>query len=151
MKLLNEASYADNGFKKSVGFTKITNKNGKLIISHSGNMGNSVKDSVNPNLKIAGLPTIEQLKKKYPSYKEEGSPDYSYTITFNIPKNESVVTEAADDVVMKLTKQVDVLTKRLKALESKFSIMEREVNKIGRTTSWDDVPHTSYRNTDDSH
>jgi len=87
---LNEAksatSYLDDGYKKDIGFTHVKNKGGKLTIDHSGNMGNSIKDSVNPNLKLAGIPSIEQLKKKYSKFKEEGSPDYSYSITFTLPK-----------------------------------------------------------------
>lgn len=71
-------------FKKYVGFTEIKIRNGKLIISHSGNMGNSIEGSVNPNLKKASMPSIEELKKLYTVESETGSPDYSYSIIFNL-------------------------------------------------------------------
>ena len=93
LKSLNEVSNTNPfegiltpGKKRNVGFTKIllSKNKSQLEISHSGNMGNSVKDSVNPNLKLAGIPSIEQLKKKYTRFKEEGSPDYYWNITFEL-------------------------------------------------------------------
>ena len=71
-----------------LGFTEAELLRNKLRITHAGNMGNSIKDSVNPNLKRLGLPPIEKLKKMYPVIKETGSPDYMYSIEFDIKKNE---------------------------------------------------------------
>jgi len=55
-----------------------------LSIEHSGNMGNSIERSVNPNLKRIGLPTISELKDIYEVIDERGSPDYYYSIEFDI-------------------------------------------------------------------
>lgn len=73
-----------NGFKQQIGFTSIKVKDGKLMISHNGNQGNSVEGSVDPNLKRAGFPTIKELKKKFKVVEEDGSPDYSWGIVFDI-------------------------------------------------------------------
>jgi len=68
--------------KLTSGFTTVT-KNGKSMkISHGGNMGNSITESVDPNLKMLGFPTISELKELFPNYVEKGSPDYIYVITF---------------------------------------------------------------------
>jgi hypothetical protein len=70
-----------------------TGKNDRYILSveHSGNMGNSIKRSVDPNLKRIELPTIEELKSIYEVIEERGSPDYYYSIEFDFyiykPKN----------------------------------------------------------------
>jgi len=47
-------------------------------------MGNSIERSVNPNLKMMGLPTISELSNQYDVISEKGSPDYSYNIQFKI-------------------------------------------------------------------
>lgn len=71
-------------FYTSCGFTEIVRpeKGDKIIISHGGNMGNSIS-SVNENLKILGLPSVEELRKGFPDAVESGSPDYSWS--FVIP------------------------------------------------------------------
>ena len=87
-------------FKESnilnVGLTTISlselGKTTKIFsIEHSGNIGNSITRSVNPNLKRVGLPTISELKDIYEVIEERGSPDYYYSIEFDIhiysPKN----------------------------------------------------------------
>jgi hypothetical protein len=72
------------GSKQTIGFTTIKLSKDKTMLSvfHSGNMGNTVKGSVNPNLKLGGFPTIDELKSTYPNFKENGSPDYMYSIHF---------------------------------------------------------------------
>jgi hypothetical protein len=79
----------DKGFKKTYGFTtarigKSSTKGKLLSITHRGNMGNSIKASVDPNLIKMGFPSIASLKKMFPNSKEEGSPDYSYVIEIQI-------------------------------------------------------------------
>lgn len=68
-------------FKKSnilnVGLTTISlselGKTTKIFsIEHSGNMGNSIARSVNPNLKKVGLPTISELKDIYDVNRRKG-------------------------------------------------------------------------------
>lgn len=71
-------------FQHSVGFTTAIYKSGTLTIAHNGNMGNSVERSVNPNLKLMNIETIQELKNKYKLISEFGSPDYAYTIKFKI-------------------------------------------------------------------
>lgn len=76
------------GFEAWCGFTtvKVNTKKGKklLTISHGGNMGNTIKDSVDPNLKIMGFPKVEALKEMFPIVEEEGTPDYSWYVMFDI-------------------------------------------------------------------
>ena len=69
-----------------VGFTsvKLDKKREVLTISHNGNMGNTIKHSVDPNLKMVGVPSIAMLKLTYQVIEENGSPDYSYMIKFKI-------------------------------------------------------------------
>ena len=69
----------------SYGFThaKLNKKKNELYITHNGNMGNRISD-VNKNLYNMGIPTIEYLKMVFDVVKEDGSPDYSYGITFKI-------------------------------------------------------------------
>lgn len=55
-----------------------------LTIQHAGNMGSSIERSVDPNLKIAKLPSIKELKEIFPTFSESGSPDYFYIIKFKI-------------------------------------------------------------------
>lgn len=75
-----------NGRPIRIGLTSAELKGNKLIITHNGNMGNSIEKSVNPNLKIMGIPDIDKLKNKFKVVKEKGSPDYSYKIEFNLSK-----------------------------------------------------------------
>ena len=78
----------ESGFKTWCGFTtiEVNTKKGKklLTISHGGNMGNTIEDSVDPNLKIMGFPKVGTLKETFPIVKEEGSPNYSWYVMFDI-------------------------------------------------------------------
>jgi len=78
-------SFFGNKNSKSVGFTTVDlKKRGKLLsIEHSGNMGNTIKD-VDENLKLMKLPSIKELKKQFKVVKEEGSPDYLYTLQLTV-------------------------------------------------------------------
>ena len=61
------------------GFTEIYRKGKNTIIAHGGNMGNTVANSVKPNVdKILGKGKFDKLKKHGI---EKGSPDYSYAMT----------------------------------------------------------------------
>lgn len=71
-------------FNKNVGLTNVELKNNILTITHTGNMGNSIERSVNPNLKLINIESIEELKNKYTLISEEGCPDYLYQIKFKI-------------------------------------------------------------------
>jgi len=68
-----------------------------LNVEHAGNMGNSIERSVNPNLNRIGLPTISELKDIYEVIDEQGSPDYYYSIEFDIhiysPKNNKLYAD----------------------------------------------------------
>lgn len=86
-----------NGKTVHRGLTDVEVKDDVLTISHSGNMGNSITHSVDPNLKSLGLPTIAELKKQYTVISEDGAPDYLYTIEFDLSdekSNESVLNES---------------------------------------------------------
>ena len=93
-KMLNEAFDIKKAFggktRLETGFTKVVLVKNKLVITHAGNMGNSIKSSVNPNLKRLGILPIEKLKKLYSTEEETGSPDYLYYIRFNIKTDEIV-------------------------------------------------------------
>jgi hypothetical protein len=52
-----------NGRTVHRGLTDVQVKDNVLTISHSGNMGNSITRSVDPNINSLGLPTIAELKK----------------------------------------------------------------------------------------
>ena len=67
-----------------VGFTSVQLLNNILNISHSGNMGNTIERSIDPNLAILKLPSIQEIKEVLKDYIEEGSPDYFYSISFKI-------------------------------------------------------------------
>lgn len=69
---------------RKCGFTNVVCENDILSISHNGNMGNSIDMSINPNLKLMNIETIQELKSKYKLISEVGSPDYAYTIKFKI-------------------------------------------------------------------
>jgi len=77
-------SVMKNGTVLDSGFTHIYLKGRELKIVHNGNMGNSIERSVDPNLKSAGIPSVKELKQIYKVKKEKGSPDYSWTIIFDI-------------------------------------------------------------------
>ena len=70
--------------KKTVGFTRALLGKGTLRISHGGNMGNSIEHSVNPNLSLMGLPSVDELKKEFTVLEESGSPDYMWYIILKI-------------------------------------------------------------------
>ena len=76
------------GFVKQVGLTSVEVffKKGKklLVIGHAGNMGNTIKGSVDPNLKTLGFPEVDNLKEMFPVVKEEGTPSYSWYVMFDI-------------------------------------------------------------------
>lgn len=93
------------------GLTDVKLKGNILTISHSGNMGNSITRSVDPNINALGLPTIAELKKQYKVVLEDGSPDYMYTIKFDLSKeelNESILNESTTEhfVVNSNTKRI---------------------------------------------
>lgn len=79
IKILN-----DNDNRIDIGLTHIILFDNVLIIEHNGNMGNSIEQSVNPNLNKCGLPSIDKLKTIFRLYYEEGSPDYLYIIKFKM-------------------------------------------------------------------
>lgn len=68
----------------SRGLTKVELKNGELKITHTGNMGNSIVKSVDPNLNNIGLPSISELKKSYSVLREMGHPEYLYILKLKI-------------------------------------------------------------------
>ena len=70
--------------RAACGFTEVRRVGSDVTISHGGNMGNGI-DSVNRNLFLLNLPCIEKLRELFPGYKEEGSPDYMYTVRFALP------------------------------------------------------------------
>ena len=70
--------------KYRYGLTEVTVKNNILIVSHNGNMGNTIERSINPNLEALQLPVIEELKREYKVIIEDGSPDYMYLIKFRL-------------------------------------------------------------------
>jgi hypothetical protein len=76
------------------GFTTARLKGHKLSISHAGNMGNSILDT-SKNLQAMGLPSITELKDTYFLEDEFGSPDYMYTITFDIGRDVEVPYKTA--------------------------------------------------------
>ena len=67
----------------TIALSPLSNGRSILSVEHSGNMGNSIKHSINPNLIRKGLPTIEELKDIYDVIEERGSPDYYYSIEFD--------------------------------------------------------------------
>jgi hypothetical protein len=101
-----------NGRTVHRGLTDVNVSDNTLTISHSGNMGNSITRSVDPNINSLGLPTISDLKKQYKVISEEGSPDYLYTIEFDLSDeknlNESVLNESTTEhfVVNSDTKRI---------------------------------------------
>ena len=59
----------------------------RLLIAHGGNSGNTIERSVDPALRALGIgQSVRSLKRMYPSFRESGSPDYSYHIVFKLPK-----------------------------------------------------------------
>ena len=74
-------------FSKNIGLTSIKIKNGQLVINHGGNMGNTIERSVDPNIARVGLPSVKELKKMYNVLSEKGSPDYNWTIIFDLTKS----------------------------------------------------------------
>lgn len=67
-----------------VGFTEAKLRKNSLIITHRGNMGNDIS-SVNENLTILDLPSIESLKENFEVLYEDGFPDYLYKIEIKLP------------------------------------------------------------------
>ena len=62
------------------GFTHLEVTKDFYYVTHSGNMGNSVTKSVNPNLTVMGYPTIATMKRKSKEWVEQGNPDYCYQL-----------------------------------------------------------------------
>jgi hypothetical protein len=71
-------------FKMRSGFTEVEMEDDVLIITHGGNMGNTIEHSVDPNLRTMGIIPIKDLKKMYEVISETGSPDYMYEIIFDM-------------------------------------------------------------------
>lgn len=84
-KLTNDNDNDNNIFIKSVGLTTfyLFTEKKILIIKHSGNMGNSIERSVDPNVERLLKLNIKNLKNIY-KYNESGSPDYYYNIEFKL-------------------------------------------------------------------
>lgn len=68
----------------NVGLTNIKLNKKILTITHTGNMGNSIEYSINPNLKLIKLPTINKLRTLFSVKEEIGSPDYMWYIKFDL-------------------------------------------------------------------
>jgi hypothetical protein len=73
-----------SGFKLDSGLTHITKRKNILNIWHFGNMGNSIEHSVNPNLERINFPTIDELKSDFEVRTEVGTPDYAWSIEFDL-------------------------------------------------------------------
>ena len=82
--LKKEPSNLPKRFKDRRGFTRVERKGHFFSVSHNGNMGNSVTHSVNPNMEMMKLPSIQELKEKYIVVSEEGSPDMMWSIIFDL-------------------------------------------------------------------
>jgi len=80
--------------KLRCGFTTASLKGTYLSISHSGNMGNSILN-VSENLKMIGLPGIDELKDTYFLVDEDGWPDYMYGVKFDISRDKVIPYEPA--------------------------------------------------------
>jgi len=94
------ARLSSNAKIRTVGFTEIKEDDKILEISHSGNMGNSIEGSVDPNITRIGLPTIAKLKQRFTNYYEDGSPSYWWVIQFKKPKKgDYILEESNEDVV----------------------------------------------------
>lgn len=63
------------------GLTKIIIRPRKTVIYHGGNMGNTIDNSVRPNVDhmLGATGTFDELRAM--AYSEEGGPDYMYTLT----------------------------------------------------------------------
>lgn len=105
-----------NGETVHRGLTDVKVKNNVLMISHSGNMGNNITRNVDPNIERLGLPKISELKKQYKVISEDGSPDYLYTIKFDLSKelNESKLNEG-------VTEEESMTVGKLKKLLESYS------------------------------
>tara|TARA_R110000737_G_scaffold40020_1_gene60302 strand:+ start:5644 stop:6822 length:1179 start_codon:yes stop_codon:yes gene_type:complete len=84
---------------KRIGFTKISEDDKILEISHGGNQGNTIERSIDPNIKKAGLPTVAKLKEKFTNYYENGSPSYEWVIQFKKPKNGEYMLEDIEEAM----------------------------------------------------
>ena len=65
--------------ERQSGFTNIKCNDKFAVISHGGNMGNTIKH-VNENLHRLNKLEVEFLKEKAIKWVEDGSPDYMYTL-----------------------------------------------------------------------
>jgi hypothetical protein len=70
------------------GLTETYEDDEKIVITHNGNMGNTIEGTIDPNIARLSYPPIKKLKRFLPVFKEEGSPDYSYKITFTKSQND---------------------------------------------------------------
>jgi hypothetical protein len=68
----------------SIGLTNIyiDCKTNTITVNHAGNMGNRIKNVADNVNKALGKGTWTLLMEESKSIKEEGSPDYLYTIIF---------------------------------------------------------------------
>lgn len=81
-----------------------------LCVHYGGNMGASVERNVNPMLKKKGLPSVDELKKKYSDWAESGSPDYMWSIVFKKPTAGLVYLKPEvvfDDVIEAIVSGID--------------------------------------------
>ena len=71
------------------GLTKIIVRPRKTVITHGGNMGNTIDNSVRPNVDhLLTSGTFDELRKVGV---EEGGPDYMYTLTLSTKAYREVV------------------------------------------------------------
>ena len=78
MKTFKSFIIEEKKLVKSLGFTEIYRNKSHTIISHGGNMGNTIQHSVKPNVeRMLGKGKFDELRKHG---KESGSPDYSYSL-----------------------------------------------------------------------
>jgi hypothetical protein len=96
-----------------------------LEISYRGNMGSSIERSVDPILKSNKIPSIEELKRKFPNFAESGSPSYSWSIIFKKPKAEFLYLSPAIDYNMVIDSIADDLSTKTKDLFAKWSAQNR--------------------------
>lgn len=115
-------------------------KGNTLKVSWMGNMGNSIEKNVDPMLQRLGLPLVQDLKNNFPRHKEEGSPDYAYSLELKL---ESMVEEAIlNEKEYKWNDKEEVLQKAAFDFVKNTSIGKKFVGvdfdggpKVGKSTS----------------
>lgn len=112
-----EVEDLDESFYKSHGHTEITRNKTHTTISHNGNMGNTVKAHVKPNVdKMLGQGAFDRLKTHG---KESGSPDYAYSL--KIPNKHF-------DSVTGMKEEVEELGEVLDTRASKMSYAQKNMD-----------------------